>query len=300
MGDEPVTRIAFLGTGIMGAPMAVNLLQAGFPVTVWNRSRDKAERLVPLGAAVVDEPWAAVDGADVVITMLADGPAVTEVMFGAGGQGEGAARAVRPGALVIDMSSIPPPAARDHGRRLDERGIGYLDAPVSGGEVGAKARTLAIMAGGTAGDFERAAPIFAALGRAVHVGPVGSGQVAKLCNQLIVGVTIGAVAEALLLAEVNGADPAAVREALTGGFADSRILTLHGKRMIDRAFEPGAKVTTQTKDLDTVLAVAAATGLKLPFTGTAAALFGALAECDGGLDHSALLLELERINAPEG
>lgn len=289
-----MTRIAVLGTGLMGAPMAGRLLDSGFPVSVWNRTREKVDALAARGAIVADTAAHAVADADIVLTMLADGPTVTEILFG---ESHCAVEAIRPGALVLDMSSIPPPTARHHGETLRTRRIGYVDAPVSGGVVGAEAGTLAIMAGGDAADFARAQPIFAPLGRAVHVGPAGSGQIAKLCNQLIVGITIGAVAEALLLARSCGADPAAVREALTGGFADSRILALHGQRMLDRTFQPGGKVATQTKDLDTVLSVATDAGLQLPFAQLADRLFRSLMEQGGAaLDHSALLLELERLN----
>jgi 2-hydroxy-3-oxopropionate reductase len=282
----------------MGAPMAVRLAGGGFAVTAWNRTGGKAAALGEHGIAAAPSAAAAVADADIVLTMLADGPTVDAVLFG---PAHDAAAHVPTGALLVDMSSIPPATARDHAGRLKAGGVGYVDAPVSGGVVGAEAGTLAIMAGGTAEDFARAGGMYAALGRAVHVGPAGTGQVAKLCNQLIVGVTIGAVAEALLLAEASGADPAAVRAALTGGFADSRILALHGKRMIERAFVPGGKVATQTKDLDTVRAVAAEAGLTLPMASLADDLFqAALAHGDGALDHSALLLELERINGGSG
>ncbi len=288
-----VMRVALLGTGIMGAPMAANLARAGLAVTVWNRTADKAKPLADLGAIVAPDPASAVAGADAVITMLADGPTVDAVLFGPGG----AAAALKDGALVVDMSSIPPATAKAHAARLAERGCGYLDAPVSGGEVGAKAGTLAIMAGGTAADFARAAPLFAPLGKATHVGPAGSGQVAKLANQAIVGITIGAVAEALLLAEAAGADPAAVRQALMGGFADSRILQVHGNRMVERTFVPGGKVSTQVKDMATIVGVARDLGLELPFSELGSALFAALeARGEGLRDHSALFLELARRN----
>lgn len=283
-------RVALLGTGIMGSAMAVRLLDAGFPVTVWNRTPGKAADLVARGARHADSPAEAAGGADALIAMLADGPTVDAVLCGAG-----AIEAMRPGGLAIDMSSIPPATARNHAAAFAARGVGYLDAPVSGGEVGAKAGTLAIMAGGRPEDFARALPLFAPLGKAVHVGPAGSGQIAKLCNQAIVGITIGAVAEAVLLAEAAGADAAAMREALTGGFADSRILRVHGRRMIDRDFAPGGKVSTQLKDMRTILGTAGELGLSLPFSILAQALFEALdTRGDGGLDHSALYLEIAR------
>lgn len=292
MSGDKIENLAFLGTGIMGAPMATNLLKAGFRVTVWNRTRAKAEALAPLGARVAPAIAEAVRGAGAVISMLENGPAVEAVL------GE-AHEAIEPGAIAIDMSSIPPPTARACAARLSARAIEHLDAPVSGGEVGAKAATLAIMVGGAHETFERAQPIFAALGRAIYVGPSGAGQLAKLANQVIVGVTIGAVAEALLLAAAGGADPAAVRSALMGGFADSRILTLHGERMLERNFAPGAASKIQLKDLVTAQEAAREAGISLPLTDTVEALFRALVEGGGAdWDHSALLKELERRNAP--
>ena len=286
-------RIALLGTGLMGTPMALNLLSAGHVVTVWNRTPEKTAPLVERGATAAPAPAQAVERAELVITMLADGPAVAEVLFE-----RGVAASVPAGALVVDMSSIPPGFARRHAAHLRERGVGHLDAPVSGGTVGAEAGTLAIMAGGERSDFERARGVLEALGRPLHVGPDGSGQLAKLVNQLIVAVTIGAVAEGLLLAGAGGADPAAVRHALRGGFAESRVLELHGERMLTRNFEPGGRTRMQLKDLNTVVDVAGELGLELPLALETRALFRSLSDGGGGdLDHSALLLELERRNA---
>ena len=279
----------------MGSHMARNLLAAGHPLTAWNRDKSKADLLIAQGAIVADRAAAAVRGAGTVITMLANGPAVDSVLFGP----EGAAAGMVAGTLMIDMSSVPPELARAHAKQFAARGIDYLDAPVSGGTVGAEQATLAIMAGGTPAAFERAAPIFAALGRATLVGPAGSGQLAKLANQAIVAVTIGAVAEALLLAAAGGADPAAVRQAIMGGFADSRVLALHGNRMILRDFIPGGPADHQVKDCATIVATAKAAGLTLPFAETALALFRDLVAHGGArYDHSALILELERRNAP--
>ncbi len=287
--------IGFLGIGLMGGRMARRLLAAGFPVRAWNRHPTKADSLLRDGASIVAMPAEAGAGAGALITMLADGPAVESVLFGP----NGAAAALSPGSLVIDMSSAPPDLARDHAARLAARGIAYLDAPVSGGTLGAEQGTLAIMAGGERQAFERAAPIFAPLGRATLVGPAGSGQLAKLANQAIVAVTIGAVAEALLLVAAGGADPAAVRQAMQGGFADSRVLTLHGNRMILRDFVPGGPADHQVKDCATIVATAKASGLTLPFAETALALFQDLVAHGGGrYDHSGLLIELERRNAP--
>lgn len=284
-------RVALLGTGLMGAPMARRLLQAGFDVAVWNRTRAKAEPLAADGARVTETAAEAVAGAAVVITMLSDGPAVTDALFGAGR----AAEALAPAALVIDMSSIPPATARDHAQRLGSHGRRHLDAPVSGGVRGAAAGTLAVMVGGEEADFLEAAPVFAAFGRATRVGPSGAGQVAKLANQVIVGVTIGAVAEALLLAAAGGADPAAVREAIRGGFAESRILEEHGRRMLERDFRPGGTVSTQIKDLQTALDAAAEGGVSLPLTRDARDRYAFLRDAmgGGGYDHAALLLQLE-------
>ena len=286
--------IAFLGLGLMGTPMAKNLIPA-FPVTVWNRDGAKAQALAALGAKVAATPAEAAKGAGTVITMLANGPAVEAVLFGA----HGAAESLTKGTLVIDMSSSPPGMARDHAKRLEAKGVDYLDAPVSGGTVGAAEGKLAIMVGGESRVFERAGPIFARFGTPTLVGPVGSGQLAKLCNQAIVAVTIGAVAEALLLAEAGGADPAAVRQAILGGFAQSRVLTAHGNRMILRDFMPGGPADHQLKDCETIVASAKAAKLTLPFAETALGFFRDLVAHGGGrYDHSALLLELERRNAP--
>jgi len=288
-------RIAFLGIGLMGAPMVERLIAAGFSLALWNRTRAKAQAIAQGKARVAATPREAAAGADILITMLETGPVVETVLFGA----DGTAAALAPGALVIDMSSSPPPMAREHARRFAAQHIGYLDAPVSGGVVGARAGSLAIMAGGTPADFARAEPIFAVLGRPTLVGPAGSGQLAKCCNQAIVAITIGAVAEALLLAAASGADPAAVRNALMGGFADSRILALHGKRMIERDFAPGGRARVQLKDQDTILAAAAAAKLRLPLSECVTGLYRDLVAHGGAeLDQNALLLELERINMP--
>jgi len=286
-------NIAFLGTGLMGGPMARRLVGAGVPLVVWNRTRAKAEGL---GATVAETAAAAVGLAETVILMLESGPVVEAVLFGPGG----AAGAMRPGTLVIDMSSIPPKTARDHAARLAERGILHVDAPVSGGTLGAELGTLAIMAGGTEAAAERAARAVAPMGRFTHVGPSGAGQLAKLANQVIVAVTIGAVSEALLLAAAGGADPAAVRRAIRGGFAESRILEVHGERMVMRDFAPRGPVHLQVKDLDTAAEAAAETGLVLPLVADVRRRFTELRDGLGGanLDHSALLLQLEAMNVP--
>ena len=284
--------IALLGTGLMGSRMARRLLGARHSLAVWNRSPEKADALRGDGARIAETPADAVRGASHVITMLADGPTVRAVLD------DGLLEAMEPGAVLIDMSSIKPGEARDHAAMLRERGLDHLDAPVSGGTKGAEAGMLAIMAGGRAETFDAAARVFAPMGRAVHVGPDGSGQLAKLANQTIVAVTIGAVAEAVLLAQAGGADADALREALKGGFADSVILQQHGGRMTARDFEPGGLSKFQLKDLRNATDEAEALDLSLPLAGQMRERFTALVEeMDGGdLDHSAILLELERRN----
>ena len=289
---NPSPSIAFLGTGLMGAPMCQNLLSAGLPLTVWNRSLAKTEPLAKRGAVVADSPQSAVADADVVITMLSDGPAVSAVMFE-----QGAADAIREGATHIDMSSIGADEAIEHAKRHAERGVHYLDSPVSGGTRGASAGELAIMAGGDAETFAAMQPVFAALGQATHVGPNGCGQLAKLANQIIVAITIGAVSEAFILAGGGGADRAKVREALQGGFASSRILTEHGQRMVDRAFEPGGPAKFQLKDLHNALSAADRLDLELPITKLLHGLFDAMVQSGkGDMDHSGLLTHLEALN----
>ncbi|QKV54087.1 NAD(P)-dependent oxidoreductase [Comamonas antarctica] len=286
-------KIAVLGTGKMGLPMARCLCQAGHEVHAWNRTRARAEPLAGAGARLHDSAARAVADADIAVSLLENGQVVEDVLFS-----QGVATAMREGSLFIDMASIQPAEARDHAARLGDRGIAHLDAPVSGGTVGAEAGTLAIMVGGKAADFERAAPVFACLGRATHVGPHGAGQLAKLANQMIVGITIGAVAEALLLAAKGGADMAKVREAIGGGFAASRILELHGQRMLARDFAPGGRMTVQLKDMRNALATAADIGFDAPITGLFEQLYAdSIAHGLGELDHSGLFVELASRNA---
>lgn len=286
-------KITLIGTGLMGLPMAKNLLAAGHDVTVWNRSAHRAEPLRGSGAHIAASPAEAVTGAEFVITMLSDGYATGALL-----EAEDLRAALQPGMIWLDMSSAKPDHARAQSVDLATLGVAHLDAPVSGGTKGAEAATLAIMAGGDAETFENAKPVLNAMGRPVHVGPSGSGQLSKLANQTIVAVTIGAVAEAMLLAERGGADPAAVRAALKGGFADSVILQQHGERMTTGNFEPGGLSKFQLKDLDNTLAEAASLGLALPSTQAVRDRFEHfINEMDGAeRDHSGLYLELKARN----
>ena len=285
-------KIAFLGTGLMGEPMCHNLLEAGQPLTVWNRSAEKTKRLAKRGAVVAATPHEAVAKADVVFTMLSDGPAVTNLMFE-----QDVADAIREGATRVDMGSIGADEAIDHAKRHEAQGVAYLDAPVSGGTKGAAAGELAIMAGGEAETFAAMRTVFAPLGQATHVGPNGCGQLAKLANQVIVAITIGAVSEAFILAGGGGANRGQVREALQGGFASSRILTEHGQRMVERAFEPGGPAKFQVKDLRNALKAAEQLGLDLPITKLIHKLFDDMVNSGkADMDHSGLLTHLEELN----
>ncbi len=283
------TRIAFLGIGLMGDPMVRRLLAAGHAVTVWNRTFAKAAALAGAGAHAVADLADAVRDADIVISMLEAGPVVGAVI-------QAALPALAPRALWVDMSSTRQSEAQEFHALLAEQGRRFVDAPVSGGVGGAAAGTLAIMAGGSAQDFAELEPVLAAMGRPTLVGPAGSGQVAKLCNQLIVGATINIVAEALLLAQAAGADPAAMRAAIRGGFAESKILDVHGQRMLERNFVAGGQVKTQLKDQRNILAAAQAAGVTLPVTQLVTERYQALAETVPQADHSAALLGLEALN----
>ena len=289
--DQPAAKptIAFLGIGLMGKPMATRLLQAGYAVTLWNRTRSKADELAPLGAKVEEQVADAVRNADIVITMLEAGPIVAQVIAAA-------LPGLRPGALLIDMSSTRQSEAQDAHATLAKNSARFIDAPVSGGVVGAQAGSLAIMAGGNAEDFAEAEAVLAVMGRPTLVGPAGCGQIAKLCNQLIVGGTLNIVAEALLLAQAGGADPTAVRAAIRGGFAESRILEVHGQRMLERNFMPGGQVKSQFKDLENVLIAAANAGLRLPVTELVTENYQSVLQLSPQADQSAVLLALEKAN----
>lgn len=286
-------KIGFIGLGIMGNPMAKNLLKAGYSVTVYDINKESVSELEKAGATAATTCKEVAEQSDVVITMVPDSPEVEAVVYGQQGVMEG----VKPGMLFIDMSTIAPATSQKIYQSLQEKGVEALDAPVSGGQVGAEAGTLSIMVGGSDAAFKRALPILEVMGKnIVYIGGAGAGQVTKACNQIIVGMTIQAVAEALTLAKKSGVNVVKVREALLGGFAQSRILDLHGQRVIDRNFEPGFKVKLHRKDMN--IALQTGRDLSVPLHGSAivaAQMDALLAMGDGELDHSALVLLLERM-----
>jgi 2-hydroxy-3-oxopropionate reductase len=285
-------KIGFIGLGIMGAPMAGHLLAAGHEIHSCASRSPLPQALRDRGLVVRANPAEVAAGVEVVILMLPDTPDVEKVLFGA----DGVAQGLRPGAVVIDMSSIDPIATRGFAERIEAAGGAYLDAPVSGGEVGARNAALTVMCGGKAEVFEKARPLLEAMGKNITlVGDVGAGQITKVANQIIVALNIEAVAEALLFASKAGADPSRVREALMGGFAASRVLEVHGQRMIDRNFDPGFRIRLHQKDLNLALSGARALGLSLPGAASAQQLFSAcVAHGDGDKDHSAMVGALER------
>jgi 2-hydroxy-3-oxopropionate reductase len=289
--------IGFIGLGIMGAPMAGHLLDAGYTVlTSDHRSKPPAD-LVARGLKAVTGSAAVARVADIVILMVPDTPQVEEVLFGENGVASG----LSSGKLVIDMSSISPIATKEFAKKINGLGCDYLDAPVSGGEVGARAASLTIMVGGEEKAFERARPVFAKMGKNITlVGPNGVGQTTKVANQIVVALTIEAVAEALVFASKAGADPAKVRQALMGGLASSRILEVHGERMIKRTFDPGFRIELHSKDLNLALEGARSLGVALPNTAIAQQLFNSCAGNGGAReDHSALVRALERMAGHE-
>ena len=287
-------NVGFIGLGLMGKPMAKNLARAGHQLHLWARRPATLESFVDSGARIHDCAAAVARHAEVVITMVADGPDVIAVIFGEAGIVAGAA----PGSIIVDMSTIAPAIAQDIGRRLAERGIVFLDAPVSGGEVGAIDASLTIMVGGEPAAFERVKPLFDRLGKSTTlIGDVGAGQVAKACNQILTGVTVAAVAEALHFARSAGVDAAKVREALLGGFAYSRVLENHGRRMLDGNFKPGFKAWMHRKDLRIVLEEAHRLGLMLPNSAATAQMFNAVVGCGlGEQDSIAVLKVLESLS----
>ncbi|HCV73003.1 MAG TPA: 2-hydroxy-3-oxopropionate reductase [Agrobacterium sp.] len=291
---QDIREIAVIGTGIMGAPMAARLAEADFSVKAWNRSAEKAAVLAAKGVQPTATAAEAVAEADVVLCMLSSGPVCDEVLLGA----SGVVSTMKPGAFLLVMSSIPVDSAREQAEAAKAHGVAYVDAPVSGGEKGATEGTLAIMAGGKQRDVDALRPLLNCLGRVTHVGPVGCGSLAKLANQLIVASTICAVAEALTLVEAGGADPAQVRQALLGGFAESTVFRQHGKRMVEGDFRPGGPAKYQLKDTSTALAFAKSRGLKLPVGEEVDRLFRSMVEHGAGeLDHSGVILEVKRMNA---
>ena len=285
-------KIAFIGTGLMGYPMASNLLKKKLNLKVFSRTIDKAKPLEKLGAIVSNSLGEAVKDTDIIITMLTDDEAVEKVL----GDKE-FLNNLKPSSTVIDMSSIKPKIAIQYGKILEEKGINFLDAPVSGGTIGAEDGSLAIMVGGEQKTFDYAFDTLKIMGNPTLVGPIGSGQVSKLANQIIVGVTIGAVAEAIILCERAGVDANKFIKALSGGFADGKILQNHGKRMIDKDFSPKGKVSTHLKDMNNILECAGDFDTKLPISSLIKEMFNSLVERgNDNDDHSALYKEIENQN----
>jgi 2-hydroxy-3-oxopropionate reductase len=292
-----IERIGFIGLGIMGRPMSKNLMDAAYPLTGYDIDPEAVKKMVALGIKEASSPREAATSADVIITMLPDDQVVEQVVLGKDGAIEG----MRKGAVLVDMSTISPTTARKIAEKLEEKGMEMLDAPVSGGDVGAIEGTLSIMVGGKQKIFDRVLPVLQKMGKNVsYVGDHGAGQVAKASNQIIVALTIEAVAEALIFAKKSGVDPEKVRNALLGGFAQSRILELHGRRMLDRNFEPGGKVRLHKKDTEIAMSMARELGMYLPGTALISHMWNAIA-AQGGLDwdHSSVLKVLESMSQVE-
>ena len=285
-------NIGFIGIGLMGFPMTKNLLKSGYNLKAYNRSQDKADRLKEFGAEISTSIKDVVTNSDVVITMLTDDAAVEKVM----GSDEFISN-IKEGATVIDMSSVNPVITKKYAEILKEKNINYLDAPVSGGTIGAEEASLAIMVGGDEKTFKQCYDLLKILGNPTLVGPVTSGQISKLANQIIVGVTIGAVAEAITLCEKSGTNPSKMIEALSGGWADSKILQTHGKRMIDKDFTPKGKTTTQLKDMTNIINAGKAVETHLPISSLIKEMYKDLvADGHGNTDHSSLYNAIEKIN----
>ena len=285
-------KIGFIGLGLMGKPMCLNLQKAGAELYIYNRSKTVLEELnTPPYIHISTSPANVAEQTNIIVIMVSDTQAVEDVLFGK----QGIANTIKKGTLIIDMGTTAVNETRGFSARLKEFGADYVDSPVSGGELGAINASLVMMAGGTEKAIQRARPVLNILGNSlVHIGEVGTGQVAKAANQMIVGLTIGAVAEAFTLADQAGADLSKVREALMGGFASSRILELHGQRMIDKNFKPGGKITTQHKDLSQAIDLAREYQQQLPATELNKTLYQTLIDSgQGNLDHSALILSLE-------
>ena len=285
-------NIGFIGTGLMGFPMAKNILKAGYKVKAFNRSKNKAEPLKDFGAEISNSIGELVKESHVVITMLTNDDVVNEVMGS-----DDFLNNLKPNSTVIDMSSVKQTTAVNHGKNLKSRKINYLDAPVSGGTIGAEEASLAIMIGGEQIVFESVKDILKSMGNPTLVGPIGCGQVSKLANQIIVGLAIGAVAEAVTLCEKAGADPNKMIKALSGGWADSKVLRTHGKRMIDKDFSPKGKTSSQLKDMNNILECANNYNTQLPISNLVKEMYKSLVENGHGeTDHSSLYKEIERIN----
>ena len=285
-------KIGFIGIGLMGLPMAKNILKSGYKLIAFNRSPNKADLLKEFGAEIAKSLGELVNNSDVIITMLTDDKAVDEVM-----NNQNFVENLKSGKILIDMSSVKPITAKKHANSLKMKDIDYLDAPVSGGTIGAEEATLAIMIGGDQNVFNEVKDLFKTMGNPTLVGPVGSGQVSKLANQIIVGLTIGAVAEAVTLCEKAGADPIKMISALSGGWADSKVLQTHGKRMINKDFTPKGKTSTHLKDMNNILECANNFNTHLPISNLVKEMYKNLVEngC-GNDDHSSLYKEIERMN----
>jgi 2-hydroxy-3-oxopropionate reductase len=284
--------IGFIGTGLMGLPMAKNILKSGFKLKAFNRSIEKAEPLKEFGAEISKTISNVVKESDFVITMLTDDSAVDAITYSSDFLDN-----LKSGSTVIDMSSVKPTTATKHGDNLKSKNVNYLDAPVSGGTIGAEEASLAIMVGGEQSVFDNSEKILKTMGNPTLVGPIGSGQVSKLANQIVVGVTIGAVAEAITLCEKAGADPNKLIKALSGGWADSKILQTHGKRMIDKDFSPKGKTSTHLKDMNNILECANSYNTHLPISNLVKEMYKTLVDNGhGNTDHSSLYNEIERIN----
>ena len=287
-----IKKIGFLGIGLMGLPMAKNILKAGYSLKAYNRSQNKAAALKEFGAEITISIDEAVKDSDIVITMLTDDTAINEVM-----DSSNFLENLKSSAIVIDMSSVKPTTALKHRNNLRSKNIKYLDAPVSGGTIGAEEASLAIMAGGEQDVFNEALDVLKTMGNPTLVGPVGSGQVSKLANQIIVGLTIGAVAEAITLCEKAGANPDKMIKALSGGWADSKILQTHGKRMIDKDFTPKGRTSVHLKDMNNILECANNHNTHLPISNLVKEMYKTLVENGHGeTDHSSIYKAIERIN----
>ena len=289
--------VGFIGLGIMGKPMSLNVLKAGFPLVVHNRSHGSVEELVAAGAKDGGSPKGVAQRAEIILMCLPDSPDVQQVVEGPNGVFEG----ISPGKVIVDMSTISPVVARDLAAKAEQLGVDMLDAPVSGGDIGASQGTLSIMIGGRPEVFEQVLPVFQAMGKnIVHMGDAGAGQVTKACNQIVVALTIEAISEAMVLAVKADVDPARVRKALLGGFAQSRILDVHGQRLLDRNFQPGFKARLHYKDLKIALETGRTYGVSLPITGLVHEFYGSLvATGKAELDHSALAMLVEGLSGVE-